>query len=162
VGGEGKWLIIRAKRERGGDHSWVTAMWRYGRREYHCATGWSVPPGARCATRVVRVDGYSVSVYREPMIQSFADATTADLWDERNTKAARRVPRGLWPVVHRKLTMLDSAQRLDDLAAVPGNRLEALAGDRKGQHSIRVNQQYRITFRWEKHDAHNVCCEDYH
>jgi proteic killer suppression protein len=117
---------------------------------------------ARCATRVVRVDGYSVSVYREPMIQSFADATTADLWDERNTKAARRVPRGLWPVVHRKLTMLDSAQRLDDLAAVPGNRLEALAGDRKGQHSIRVNQQYRITFRWEKHDAHNVCCEDYH
>jgi toxin HigB-1 len=96
------------------------------------------------------------------MIQSFADATTADLWDERNTRAARRVPRGLWPVVHRKLTMLDSAQRLDDLAAVPGNRLEALAGDRKGQHSIRVNQQYRITFRWEKHDAHNVCCEDYH
>ena len=77
------------------------------------------------------------------MIQSFADATTADLWEERNSKAARRVPRELWPIVHRKLTMLDSAQR-------------------KGQHSIRVNQQYRITFRWEKHDAHDVCCEDYH
>ena len=90
------------------------------------------------------------------------DATTADLWEERNSKAARRVPRDLWPVVHRKLTMLDSAQRLDDLNAVPGNRLEALAGDRKGQHSIRVNQQYRITFRWEKHDAHDVCCADYH
>lgn len=58
--------------------------------------------------------------------------------------------------------MLDSAHRLDDLAAVPGNRFEALAGDRKGQYSIRVNQQYRITFRWEKHDAHDVCCEDYH
>jgi len=108
------------------------------------------------------VDGYTVSVYREPMIQSFADATTADLWEERNSKAARRVPRGLWPVVHRKLTMLDSAQQLEDLAAVPGNRLEALTGNRKGQHSIRVNQQYRITFRWEKHDAHDVCCEDYH
>ena len=96
------------------------------------------------------------------MIQSFADATTADLWDERNSKAARRVPRGLWPVVHRKLTMLDGAQGLDDLTAVPGNRLEALAGDRKGQYRIRVNQQYRITFRWETHHAHDVYGEDYH
>ena len=96
------------------------------------------------------------------MIQSFADATAADLWEERNSKAARRVPRELWPMVRRKLTMLDSAQRLEDLAAVPGNRLEALAGGRKGQHSIRVNQQYRITFRWEGHDAHDVRCEDYH
>ena len=96
------------------------------------------------------------------MIQSFANDATADLWEERNSKAARRVPRDLWPVVHRKLTMLDSAQRLDDLAAVPGNRLEALAGDRKGQHSIRVNQQYRLTFRWERQHAHDVSCEDYH
>jgi toxin HigB-1 len=96
------------------------------------------------------------------MIQSFADATTEDLWEERNSKAARRVPRDLWPVVQRKLTMLDGAQRLDDLTAAPGNRLEALAGDRTGQHRIRVSQQYRITFRWENHDAHDVCCEDYH
>jgi proteic killer suppression protein len=96
------------------------------------------------------------------MIRSFADRTTADLWAELNTKAARRVPQALWPVVLRKLTMLDSAQRLADLAAVPGNRLEALAGDRDGEHSIRVNQQYRITFRWENNDAHDVCCEDYH
>jgi plasmid maintenance system killer protein len=77
-------------------------------------------------------------------------------------KAARRIPRELWPVVHRKLTMLDSAKRLEDLAAVPGNRFEALAGDREGQHSIRVNQQYRLTFRWETNDAYDVCCEDYH
>jgi len=96
------------------------------------------------------------------MIQSFADATTADRWEERNSKPARQVPRELWPIVHRKLTMLDVAQRLEDLAVVPGNRLEALGRDRKGQHSICVNQQYRITFRWEKHDAHDVCCEDYH
>ncbi len=96
------------------------------------------------------------------MIRSFADAATADLWEGRNSKAARRVPRDIWATVHRKLTMLDVAQRLDDLAAVPGNRLEALVGDRKGQHSIRVNQQYRITFWWEGHDAHDVCCEDYH
>jgi len=96
------------------------------------------------------------------MIQSFADSATADLWDERNSKAARRVPRGIRPIVLRKLTLVDSAQRLEDLAVLPGNRLEALAGDRKGQHSIRVNQQYRITFRWEKHHAHDVCCEDCH
>jgi toxin HigB-1 len=96
------------------------------------------------------------------VIQSFADLATADLWAERNSKAARRVPQNVWPAVHRKLTLLDSAHRLADLAAVPGNRLEALAGDRKGQHSIRVNQQYRLTFRWENNHAHHVCCEDYH
>ena len=66
------------------------------------------------------------------MIQSFADFTTADLWEERNSKAARRVPRDIWPTVRRKLTMLDAAQRLDDLAALPGNRLEALVADRRG------------------------------
>jgi proteic killer suppression protein len=96
------------------------------------------------------------------VIRSFADATTADLWAERNSKAARRIPRDIWPVVLRRLTLLDGAHRLEDLGAVPGNRLEALAGDRKGQHSIRVNQQYRITFRWEHNDAYDVCCEDYH
>jgi proteic killer suppression protein len=87
---------------------------------------------------------------------------TADLWAERNSKASRRIPRDLWPVVHRKWTMLDSAQRLEDLAAVPGNRFEALAGNRKGRHSLRVNQQYRLIFRWEHNDAYEVCCEDYH
>ena len=105
-------------------------------------------------------DGYTVSVYRYGMIRSFADAATADLFDERNSKAARRVRRDIWPTAHRQLTMLDAAYRLDDLVAVPGNRLEALAGDRKWPHSIRVNQQYRITFRWEGHDADDVCCED--
>ena len=96
------------------------------------------------------------------MIQSFADAATADLWEVRNSKAARRVPRSIWPACIRNLAGYDAAQRLNDLSAVAGNRLEALAGDRKGQHSIQVNQQYRITFRWEGHDAHDVCCEDYH
>ena len=109
-----------------------------------------------------RLAAYTISVYRCIVIQSFADVTTADLWAERNSKAARRIPRDLWPSVHRKLTMLDSAQRREDLAAVPGNRLEALTGDRKGQHSIRVNQQYRLTFRWENNDAHHIRCDDYH
>ena len=96
------------------------------------------------------------------MILSFADTATADLWEQKNSKAARRVPRELWSVVHRKLTMLDAAQRLEDLRAAPGNRLELLRGDRQAHHSVRVNLQYRITFRWEGHDAHEVCCEDYH
>lgn len=120
----------------------------------------ATPSSVACSVR--GIDGYTVSVYRVAMIQSFADSTTADLWEERNSKAARRVPRDIWPTVHRKLTTLDAAQRLDDLAALPGNRLEALVADRKGQHSIRVNQQCRITFRWEGHDAYDVCCEDYH
>ena len=96
------------------------------------------------------------------MIQSFADETTADLFRERSTKAARRLPKDLWPVVRRKLKMLDVAQRLSDLKSPPGNRLEGLKGDRSGRHSIRVNEQYRLTFRWEGNNAYEVCCEDYH
>lgn len=96
------------------------------------------------------------------MIQSFADETTTDLFRERSTKAARRIPKRLWPVVRRKLKMLDVAQRLSDLKSPPNNLLEALKGDRRGRHSIRVNDQYRLTFRWEGNHAYEVCCEDYH
>ncbi len=96
------------------------------------------------------------------MIQSFADETTADLFRERSTKAARRIPKGLWPVVRRKLKMLDVTRRLSDLKSPPGNRLEGLKGDRSGWHSIRVNEQFRLTFRWEGNHAYEVCCEDYH
>ena len=62
----------------------------------------------------------------------------------------------------RELKMLDDATSLNDLAALPGNRLEALRGDRKGQHSIRINDQYRICFEWRAGDAHNVEIVDYH
>ena len=96
------------------------------------------------------------------MIQSFADETTADLFLERSTRAARRIPTPLWPVVRRKLKWLDVAQRLSDLASPPGNRLERLKGDQLGRHSIRVNDQYRLTFRWEGNHAYEVRCEDYH
>ncbi len=96
------------------------------------------------------------------MIQSFADETTADLFRERSTKEARRIPKDLWRVVRRKLKMLDVAQRLSDLGSPPGNRLEALKRRQRGRHSIRVNEQYRVTFRWEGNHAYEVCCEDYH
>lgn len=96
------------------------------------------------------------------MIQSFADQATADLFAERSTRAARSIPKELWPVAQRKLKWIDVAQRLSDLASPPGNRLEALRGDRRGRHSIRVNDQFRLTFRWEGNHAYEVSCEDYH
>lgn len=96
------------------------------------------------------------------MIQSFADETTADLFRERNTRAARRIPRELWRIVQRKLKTLDVAARLDDLAIPSGNRLERLKGDQVGRYSIRINDQYRMTFRWEQGHAYEVQIEDYH
>jgi len=96
------------------------------------------------------------------MIQSFADQTTADLFDEQPSRAARRIPTDLWRIVQRKLKLLDVAQALLDLASPPGNRLEALKGDQRGRYSIRVNDQYRLTFRWEGNHAYEVRCEDYH
>jgi proteic killer suppression protein len=96
------------------------------------------------------------------VIRSFADETTVDLFRERNTRAARRVPRDVWRGVQRKLKLLDSAARLDDLLTPAGNRLEALKGDRAGRYSIRVNDQYRIRFRWESGYAFEVSVEDYH
>jgi proteic killer suppression protein len=96
------------------------------------------------------------------VIQSFADATSADLFRERNTRAARRIPRQLWRISQRKLKLIDAAGRLDDLVVPAGNRLELLKGDQVGRHSLRVNEQYRIAFRWENGHAHEVRVEDYH
>lgn len=96
------------------------------------------------------------------MIQSFADKTTADIFQDRNTKDARRIPMELWRVVQRKLKMLDVAVQVDDLKSPPGNRLEALKGQMRGRYSIRVNEQYRVTFRWEDGHACEVAIEDYH
>ena len=96
------------------------------------------------------------------MIQSFADETAVDLFRERNTRAARRIPNDLWRGARRKLKLVDAAGRLDDLAVPAGNRLELLKGDQAGRHSIRVNEQYRITFRWENGHAYEVRVEDDH
>ena len=96
------------------------------------------------------------------MIQSFADQTTADLFRGRNTKDSRQVPKVLWPAAQRKLKLLDLAYGIDDLRIPAGNRLERLRGDQAGRYSIRINQQYRVTFRWEAGHAYEVCVEDYH
>ena len=96
------------------------------------------------------------------MIQSFRDETTTDLFRERNTRAARRIPRELWRVVQRKLKLLDAANRIDDLVVPAGNRLEAMKGSQAGRYSIRVNDQYRVTFSWEGGRAYEVSIEDYH
>lgn len=96
------------------------------------------------------------------MIRSFRDETTADLFRDRNTRAARRIPRDLWRGAQRKLKLLDAAGRLEDLLIPAGNRLEALKSDQAGRHSIRINDRYRITFRWESGHAYEVCVEDYH
>ena len=96
------------------------------------------------------------------MIQSFRDETAADLFRERNTRAARRIPRELWRVVQRKLRLVDAAGRLEDLRVPAGNRLEALKGDHAGRQSMRVNDQYRVTFRWENGHAYEIAVEDYH
>ena len=96
------------------------------------------------------------------MIQSFRDQATADLFRERNSRAGRRLPREIWRIVQRKLKLLDAAARIDDLTVAAGNRLELLKGDQAGRHSMRVNDRYRVTFRWENGHAYEVSVEDYH
>ena len=96
------------------------------------------------------------------MIRSFGDAATADVYYGRDTSTGRRLPKPLWPVIRRKLDALHRARTLQDLRLPAGNRLEALKGDRAGTYSLRVNDQYRITFRFEGGYADEVVCEDYH
>lgn len=97
------------------------------------------------------------------MILSFADKATEDIFDSTNSSAARkRLPRELWSVAFRKLDQIDAAVELNDLKVPPGNRLEALKGDRRGEFSIRINDQFRICFGWTEHGAENVEIVDYH
>ena len=93
------------------------------------------------------------------MIRSFKDADSQAIL---NRQRVRGMHPDLQVAARRKLVMLDAAISLQALGAVPGNRLEALTGDRQGQHSIRVNRQWRICFRWEADGAHEVEITDYH
>ena len=96
------------------------------------------------------------------VIRTLADGATRDIWNGVNSKAARGIPRELWPIVRRKLDQIDAVPRLDDLRVPPGNRLHALTGNRRGWHAVRVNDQYRIVFRFEGGDAFDVRCTNYH
>ena len=93
------------------------------------------------------------------MIRNFADKEAEKIW--RGTPS-RRLPNDIQAVARRKLRMLNNAETLDDLRIPPANRLEALKGGRKGQHSIRINDQWRVCFCWKDGDAHDVEIVDYH
>jgi proteic killer suppression protein len=93
------------------------------------------------------------------MIASFADRNAEAVFQRRH---AKRIDPSLTRTAYRKLMMLDAAEVLDDLRSPPGNRLEALRGDRLGQHSIRINDQWRVVFTWRNGQAHDVQIVDYH
>lgn len=93
------------------------------------------------------------------MIQSFADRETERLFARERV---RRLPAELLRAMLKKLVMLDAAEQLNDLRVPPGNRLEKLARDRAGQYSIRVNDQWRVCFRWREGHAYDVEIVDYH
>lgn len=94
---------------------------------------------------------------------TFHDQGTEDIFNGRNTKVARKTrPSVIWRVARRKLDQLDSVVRLDELRIPPGNNLEALRGDREGEHSIRINDQYRICFSWTDAGPAAVEIVDYH
>ena len=108
-----------------------------------------------------RVATWSVIIHR--VIRSFANTVTEDLFNGVDSRRARQAcPSTLWAVVARKLTQLNRVRDLRELAVPPGNRLEALKGARRGQHSIRINDQFRICFRWEEGYADDVEVTDYH
>jgi len=96
------------------------------------------------------------------MITSIIGKTTQDIFDGVNSKAARKVPNELHEKASRLLDLINGAGNLDDLRVPPGNRLEPLKGDRKGFHSIRINDQWRIVFQWKNEDAEKVEIVDYH
>jgi proteic killer suppression protein len=96
------------------------------------------------------------------MIVSFGDRATEDLFHNRPSSRARRFPQDVVDLALVKMDVLNGAASMLDLRSPPGNRIEALKGDFKGYHSIRVNDQWRLVFRWEGNDAHEVRLVDYH
>ncbi len=97
------------------------------------------------------------------MIVSFKDRATEDIFHGIGSRAARRAcPQALWSIAARKLDQLDSVIRCEELKIPPGNRLERLTGDRAGEYSIRINQQYRICFKWGETGPYDVEITDYH
>ena len=96
------------------------------------------------------------------MIESFGSALAEDLFDDKSSKATKAFPSELRRATRRKLQYLHEAADLRDLKSPPGNRLEGLKGDWKGFHSIRINDQWRVVFRWSGGSAYDVQIVDYH
>lgn len=96
------------------------------------------------------------------MIASFADRATEALFHGETGKAVKRIPSDIRKVAVRKLDVVNAAHELQDLRVPPGNRLEALKGELRGKQSIRINDQWRIVFRWKDGEAHEVAIDDYH
>jgi proteic killer suppression protein len=97
------------------------------------------------------------------MIQSFKNKGTENIFNGKNTKEARQLcPRQLWNIASRKLDQLDSVKNIDELRIPPGNMFESLKGNRKGEYSIRINDQYRICFKWSEIGPDSVEITDYH
>src|SRR6266851_1357039 len=105
------------------------------------------------------LDGYIRRCRILELIVNFKCAETERVWQRQ---WSRRLPGNIQQKALHKLQLLDAAVRLENLRVPPGNRLEALKGDRKGQHSIRINQQWRICFKWADGNAHEVEIVDYH
>jgi proteic killer suppression protein len=97
------------------------------------------------------------------MIVSFKNKASEDIYNGVSSRQARKAcPQALWRIAQRKLDQLDSVIELEELRVPPGNRLEPLSGDRRGQHSIRINEQYRICFKWGDSGPFDVEMTDYH
>ena len=97
------------------------------------------------------------------MIQSFKTKGTEDIFDGLASQAARKCcPQSLWPIARRKLDQINRVRAVSELKVPLGNRLERLKGDREGQYSIRINQQYRICFIWKEGHAYEIEITDYH
>lgn len=97
------------------------------------------------------------------MIKTFKNKATEDIYNGKTTKAAMRAcPKSVWKIAARKLDQLDSILSLDELRVPPGNKLETLSEKRKGQFSIRINDQFRICFEWSETGPENVEITDYH
>ena len=105
------------------------------------------------------VDTWRVALYNNDVIKSFKDVTTQQIYQRQ---PSRKLPADIQQVALRKLRMINNAFSINDLRVPPANHLEKLIGERAGQWSIRINDQWRICFEWQERDAYNVEIVDYH
>ncbi len=115
-----------------------------------------------CKIRILPLDKYNTSSYTIIVIKTFADKATQDLFDGVNSREARKIPISIWNVAKRKLDHVNYAGNIRDLAVIQGNRLEKLSGKLADFHSIRINDQFRIIFKWSNGQADHVAITDYH